>query len=397
MPQDEMPQLTAGMESTAPPSSQLAPRAAYIHVPFCAHRCGYCNFTVVANRQDLIPAYLDALATELACISGSHEVDTLFFGGGTPSQLALKPMEQLFSIVREAFPLASDGELSVEVNPVDLTPEKAKLLATAGVTRISLGAQSFNAGVLRTLERDHTGDDIRRAVNLARTFARSVSLDLIFATPDQTIGAWERELAAVLELEPDHVSTYGLTYERGTSFWSRLNKSELNEINEETQRQMYLLAIERLAAGGLEHYEISNFARSGHRCRHNEGYWSGDEYFAAGPGAARHIAGERSTNHRSTLTWIKRLRAGQSPITERETLLAHDKARETLVLGLRRIEGIDQREFQRKTGFTASELLGNSLNQWLRLRLVVFDGGRIRLTRNGMLLSDQMWSEVLRI
>ncbi len=393
MPNDDASQSSA----TTAIERQPSPRAAYIHVPFCAHRCGYCNFTLVAGRSDLIPAYLGALESELSKLSGVHEVDTLFFGGGTPTQLSANELERLFDIVRRKFPLAAGGELSVEANPADFTFDKARAMQSAGVSRISLGAQSFQPQTLKLLERDHAPADIASAVELARTFARSVSLDLIFACPGQTLPDWERELAAGLALQPDHLSTYGLTYERGTSFWSRLQQARLAELDDETQRTMYLKAIDTLTAAGFEHYEVSNHARPGHRCRHNEVYWRGAEYLAAGPGAARYVDGERSVNHRSTFTWLKRIGAGQSAIAERERLDPEDKARELLVLGLRRTAGINVDAFRDQSGFDPLVLLAGLLDRWRQLDLIEQSGSRLRLTREGLLLSDQMWSDVVRV
>src|SRR6187401_289935 len=203
-----------------------APRAAYIHVPFCRRRCGYCNFTLVAGRDDLIDAYLEALALELRGLEQPREVDTLFFGGGTPTHLPPERLERLFALVREWFPLAEGGELSIEANPVDLDEARSSILASAGVTRVSLGAQSFHSWKLKALERDHDGDTVRAAFTFARQFASSVSLDLIFGVPGETPADWQEDLSEAIALAPDHVSTYGLTFEKGTSFWSRLSRGE---------------------------------------------------------------------------------------------------------------------------------------------------------------------------
>ncbi|MEX2176273.1 MAG: radical SAM family heme chaperone HemW [Pirellulaceae bacterium] len=373
----------------------MNPRAAYIHVPFCRHRCGYCNFTLVAGRDDLIESYLEALARELALLEGPHEVDTLFFGGGTPTHLPAGQLQRLFEIVRRWFPLATGGELSIEANPLDLD-EKASVLSRAGVTRISLGVQSFNSDKLALLERDHQAADIHLAYQLARGVAQSVSVDLIFGAPGETLDDWHRDLEAALALAPDHVSTYGLTFEKGTAFWSRLADGELAQIPEETERQMYELAIDTLTAAGYEHYEVSNFARPGHRCRHNETYWSGEQYFAAGPGAARFIVGRREINHRSTTTYINRLLAGQSPVAESETLEPEDAARERLVFSLRRIEGIDPAAFAAQTGYSVDQLGGAALPRLIELGFLEQPPGRLRLTRAGLLVSDAIWPRFLR-
>lgn len=372
-------------------------RAAYIHVPFCRHRCGYCNFTLVAGRDDLIEAYLDALAIELSWLKEPRQVDTLFFGGGTPTHLLPAQLQRLFEIVGRWFPLAVGGEFSVEANPNDLDGAgRSAVLSLAGVTRVSLGVQSFDARKLKLLERDHQEREIWRAYEAARGFANSVSLDLIFGIPGESLADWQRDLQQALSLAPDHLSTYGLTFEKGTAFWSRLSHGELARADEDLERQMYELAIDTLTDAGYEHYEVSNFARPGHRCRHNENYWLGGQYFAAGPGAARFVAGRREVNHRSTTTYIQRVLAGQSPVAESEQLGPEDSARERLVFALRRLEGIDIADFAATTGFSVSQLGGEALKKFTDQGLLDLRGNRLRLTRNGLLVSDALWPEFLR-
>ena len=377
-------------------SSITDPRSAYIHVPFCAHRCGYCNFTLVAGRDDLIEPYLTAIGRELSWLEWPREVDTLFFGGGTPTQLRGGQLERLLTTVLAWHPLAAGHEFSVEANPADIDAATVRALADHGVTRISLGAQSFNAGKLRRLERDHQPADIARAVELIRAAGLHVALDLIFAAPDETLVDWQADLAAALSLQPDHVSTYGLTFERGTSFWSRLTHNQVARAPEELERSMYAAAIDTLTAAGFEHYEVSNFARPGHRCRHNEAYWSGDEYFAAGPGASRHVAGVRETNHRSTTTYLKRVLAGESPVAEREQLPPEDRARELLVFALRRLGGVERDWFKARTGFDIDQLARPALSDFMHLGLLSDDGHSVRLTRAGLFVSDALWPKFLR-
>ena len=377
-------------------SVESPPRAAYIHVPFCARRCGYCNFTVIAGRDDLIDRYLEAIELELAALGQPREIDTLFLGGGTPTHLAVDQLRRLLASVSRWFPLAAGAEASVEANPADLDAGKAALLAEHGITRISLGAQSFYPDKLRLLERDHDPDDIRRSFALARSHFASVSLDLIFGAPGETLASWLADLDAALALAPDHISTYGLTYERGTTFWGRRSKGHLVQLDESLERSMFEAAIDRLSSAGFEHYEVSNFAQPGRRCRHNEVYWAGKSYYAAGPGAARYVDGRREVNHKSPTTWLKRVLAGDSPVAEEETLSPEDRAREMLVLGLRRIAGIDRRDFAARTGFEIDELVGRELQRYLDLGLLIADGSRIRLTRDGLFVSDAIWPDFLR-
>lgn len=377
------------------PSSAPA-RAAYVHVPFCAHRCGYCNFTLIAGREDLIDQYLAALRQELSWLGSPRPVETLFIGGGTPTHLPPDALDRLCRMVREWFRLPAGGEFTVEANPAGLDADRVSLLAEHGVTRLSLGAQSFDADKLRRLERDHAPRDIAASVALTRSRIPSVSLDLIFAAPGETLDVWRADLKAALDLRPDHLSTYGLTYERGAAFWGRLQRGQLRQADEELERTMYAEAIERLTAADFEHYEVSNFALPGRRCRHNEHYWAAREYYAAGPGAARYLNGRREVNHRSTTTWLRRVLRGQSPVAESETLAPEDRAREALVLGLRRLAGVDRQQFFEQTGFEVDRLVGPELHRHVKLGMLSDCAGRVRLTREGLFVSDAIWADFLR-
>ena len=385
--QGQLPQ----MAKLTPPGA----RAAYLHIPFCRHRCGYCNFTVVAGRDDLTERFLAAVERELQSLETPRPVDTLFFGGGTPTHLDPTHLARLTALARRWFPLDSDSEWSVEANPIDLDAQRLGVLASAGVTRISLGVQSFRDAKLRLLERDHSGHQAREAIAAARSAVAVVAIDLIFATPGETLDDWNRDLDAAIALKPDHISTYGLTFEKGTSYWARRRAGNLAEVDEETQRAMYESAIDRLTAAGYEHYEVSNFARPAHRCRHNEAYWRGDEFFAAGPGASRYLDGRRETNHRSTTTYIARVLSGRSPVAEIDELSPRDRARERLVFALRRIAGVPRDWFATATGFTVDELARTAIERYVQLGLIDDDGETIRLTREGLLVSDALWPEFL--
>lgn len=371
------------------------PRSAYLHVPFCTHRCGYCNFTVIAGRDDLTTAYLDAIEQELELLETPHEVDTLFLGGGTPTHLSPKELNRLLALATKWFPPAIGAELSVEANPIDITTEKVELLASAGINRISLGVQSFHDDKLKLLERDHRRREVEAAASLILPKIPNLGVDLIFAAPGESLDDWKEDLRSAIFLGAHHISTYGLTFEKGTSFWSRRERSQLLEADEELQRDMYLTAIDSLTYHGLEHYEVSNFARPGFRSQHNQQYWLGRRYFAAGPGASRHIGMLRETNHRSTTTYIKRMEQGESPVAEQELLTPEMKARERLVFGLRMLEGIHLPTFQQDTGTTPEQLCGSTIDQFLDHRLLERVGDRLRLTQEGLLLSDTICVELL--
>ncbi len=372
-----------------------AAEAAYVHVPFCRHRCGYCNFTLIAGRDDLVPAYLRALGRELSTLGKPRPVRTLYLGGGTPSHLSATDLDRLVALVLQWFPLQPDWEFSLEANPLDLTEERLRVLAGHGVNRLSLGIQSFSDRKLSILERDHRRAEILRAWELAGEFVGERSVDLIFAAPGETLDEWKRDLAETIALAPQHVSTYGLTYERGARFWSRLQKGQLQAIDESLEREMYLTAIQTLSASGYEHYEVSNFARGGRQCRHNLVYWKGEPYYGAGPGAARYLLGRREVNHRSTVAYIRRVLAGQSPVAESEILSPLAAAREKLVFGLRMLAGIDLEQLAQETGFGIGTIAEPAMSRWVELGMLERRDARVRLTRQGLLISDALWPDML--
>lgn len=373
------------------------PRSAYLHVPFCRHRCGYCNFAVVADRIDLVSDYLDAIERELNWLQKPRPVKTLYFGGGTPTRLPLEQLKKLLRLAKQWFPVEEPDnfEWTVEANPADLPSEAIKMLAEEGVTRISLGAQSFNGTKLKKLERDHNDTDICRTVETAHKNGLDVSIDLIFAAPGETLDEWKNDLQKAVDLKTSHVSTYGLTFEKGTTFWNRLHSNQLNEVEEDLQRKMYLTSIEILTNAGFDHYEVSNFAKPGCRSRHNEAYWAGQEYYAVGPGAARYLDGVRETNHRSTTTYLKRVLNDESPVAEREELTAEQRARERLVFGLRRIEGVNRSQFHQSTGYEIENLVESEITKLVDLGMLEQTSTHLRLTREGLLVSDALWPELL--
>jgi len=382
------------------------PRSLYIHVPFCAHRCGYCDFTLVAGKDHLAEKYLDALTLEIDrelqrvdnSDSAAHpkpELDTVFFGGGTPTQLSAQQLERLCGIVRDRFQLTSETEFSVEANPARMTDDRIAVLSDAGVNRISLGVQSFDNATLTMLERDHRRADVFDCVDRIRKRIENISLDLIFAVPGQSLELWETTLQTAIDLSPTHLSTYGLTFEKGTAFWTRREKGELPQAAEDLERQMYEVAMSKLAAHDFDQYEISSFARPGFRCRHNQIYWSGKTYFGFGPGAASLMNNERRQNHRSVTTWINKVLAGESAIGDVEELDPESFARELLVLSLRTNDGVTRQTFHEQTGFDIANLAGGSINRLMDQGLIEEVDSTIRLTYEGRFLADTVAGELL--
>ncbi len=374
----------------------LYPQAAYVHVPFCAQHCGYCDFAVAVGQDERIDAYLDALQIELSGLTAPHPVRTLFFGGGTPTYLPHRPLERLLTMTQRWLPLLPDHEFSVEANPSGLDVEKIELLRAFGVNRLSLGVQSFQARTLHILERDHRPADVPRVLDLIRPRIANFSCDLIFGVPEQTLEQWRADLAQVIELGPMHVATYGLTYENGTRLWKQRAHGDVTALDEETEYAFYMHAIQTLESAGFAHYEISNFARPGFACRHNQVYWANHAYLGFGVGAARYVNGVRELNTRDLHTYINRLRAGQTPTFQSECLPPRERAVETIAVQLRRAAGIERSDFARQTGFALDHLVGAKLRELVEQELVCDDGESVALTRRGKCLGDAVVETLMR-
>ena len=371
------------------------PRAAYVHVPFCAHHCGYCDFAIAVGHDHLIDLYLDALDAEMATLTEPQPVRTIFIGGGTPTHLSAPQLARLLGSIRRWLPLDSGGEWSIEANPDTLDDDKIAVLADHGVNRVSLGAQSFHPHLLDVLDRRHVPSEVGRAVERVRRRIAHVSLDLIFGAPGQTEADWRADLAAALALQPDHVSTYGLTYEKGTPLWKRRERGAVTALDEDAELTLYRIGIETLEDAGFEQYEISNFARSGGRCRHNETYWLNHAHFGFGMGAARYVRGRRELNTRDLKTYLRRVLSGESPTFQSEELGPEERARETMAVMLRRRDGIDRTRFKNQTGFDLDDLVGDRLAALVGQKLLEDYGWRVRLTRAGQYVADAVIERLL--
>ena len=368
-----------------------APKAAYIHVPFCHSRCPYCSFTVIANRLDLVDRYVEAVTCELSTLSRPNTVNTIFIGGGTPTLLPREPMERLFTTIRRWLPLAEHGEWSIEANPQDVDPDLCALLRDQGINRISLGGQSFDTAKLKTLGRDHTGDQLARSIDVATQWFDEVSVDLIFGVPGEDMLTWKSDLRAAKSRGVSHLSTYGLTYEKGAQYWSQLQKGQLVAVTEETELEMYLYAIETLTQHGMDHYEVSNFAKPGSKCRHNQTYWKGDPWLGVGPGAAAFVDGTRSVNHRSTLKYLQRIEAGQSPVAESQKLDWSTRTRERFIFGMRQLKGVEWNSLADSGDPEAVAAIAQQLPKHIALGFIEWHDGHIRLTPQGLPISDSLW------
>lgn len=384
-----MTTLAVADEAKKGDRGDASPRAAYVHVPFCAHKCGYCDFASVAGQDELADRYLDALDLEMARILGRpRRVETIFVGGGTPTYLTADQLARLLSKI--AYWLSPDPstEFTVESNPNTLSEDKIAVLAQSGVNRVSLGAQSFEPTLLNQLERNHDPHSVPLAMQMLRPAIDNISIDLIFGIPGQTMEQWRGDLEQALALAPSHLSAYGLTYEKGTPLWKQRRLGTVTPVEETLEAEMYEHLLDRMSAAGFEHYEISNFAIPGRQCRHNGVYWSNDAYFGFGTGAAAYVGGTRTLNLRPLVAYLEQVENGQSPVCQSETLEPAARARETAVLMLRRLRGIDRSDFLERTGYSIDDLAAAAIHAMCDLGLLDDDGRRLCLTRAGLLLAD---------
>ncbi len=357
----------------------------YIHIPFCVRKCLYCDFTSVPYDEEQADDYVEALCKELALKKHqAGNLKTLYIGGGTPSLMSDKFFEILFSCLTANFRFASHPEITVEANPGTLSKAKLGILVSLGINRISFGIQSFQDNELKALGRIHTSREAMTALEIARkTGLTNISLDLMYGIPGQTIATWRDTLKNAVELAPSHISAYELTPEKGTPLFCMLEEERIELPGEEIVLGMYDDAIAYLAENDYGHYEISNFARPGFRCRHNQNYWDRGEYLAAGAGAHSFIAGVRTRNTGNIPVYIERLRAGTLPLEESLAISAPEALREQLFLGLRKTDGIPLAGME-PTRVNITEAAAELIEEgYLEIA-----GGNLRLTRKGLVLSN---------
>jgi oxygen-independent coproporphyrinogen-3 oxidase len=375
------------------PSAARVPFGIYVHVPFCAARCGYCDFNTytpseLAGSGASPDGWLDAVRRELdraAAVIGPRAVDTVFVGGGTPSLLGASRLGEVLDAVRATFGLAPDAEVTTESNPESTSPEFFAGLVEAGFTRVSLGMQSAAPHVLRVLERRHTpGRAVAAALEARAAGLAHVNLDLIYATPGETDDDLRASLDAVLAAGVDHVSAYALIVEDGTALARRVARGELPAPDDDVAAARYELLDDRLTAAGLCWYEVSNWATSpGARCRHNLGYWLDGDWWGLGPGSHSHLAGSRWWNVKHPARYAALLAAGESPEAGREELTAGEQATERVMLRLRLASGLPLSLLDAAGRAAAARPAAEGL-----LDLMALDEGRAVLTRRGRLLAD---------
>ena len=371
-----------------------SPVGLYVHVPFCASTCDFCAFYQTKPTAERVKGFLQGIADEAAQIAWTRPITTVFWGGGTPGLLSPRDLARLASTVRERCS-GAPVEWSVEMAPASVTDERLAALREGGVTRISMGVQSFQPALLEGLGRQHTVDQVYRAYDRIRAanFA-SVNLDLMFALPGQTEAEWAADVCEAVALAPDHLSTYCLTFEEDTALWVKLSQGRV-KLDTEHEARLYEATWVQLAAAGYGQYEVSNFARPGHECRHNLNTWRMHEWVGLGPSAASQHAGWRGANVSDLEQWQKHLARGARVTEDRVALTPALLAEDALIFGLRTNAGVDVTAWRQRSQEAPWSVVETALQQLTADGLAKWSGPRVQLTDRGRLLADAVGSEIM--
>ena len=366
----------------------------YVHIPFCVRKCAYCDFNSYSGYTDAhIEKYVRALTHEIHQAGTSGEmVDTVFFGGGTPTAIPATEEAALLRAVRETLAVTPEAEITTEANPGTMDVAHLEILRAAGFNRISFGVQSFDAGLLQTLDRIHSAEEAKNAVRAARAAGfENVSLDLMFALPRQTLTQWRDTLEQALALETDHLSLYSLIVEEGTGFWTLRQKGRLPLPDDDAAAEMFQMAIDAAGGAGYRQYEVSNFARPSRECRHNLHYWRNEPYFGFGCGAVGYQEGARRMNLKSPAKYAEAVEAGRDLTLSSETLPRDAQMAETMMLGLRLTqEGVDCALFAARFGVDPREQYASEVETFARRGLLEVAGESLRLTPQGVFLANDV-------
>ena len=397
--------------------SGIGPLALYAHIPFCETKCPYCDFNTFAGIDGLMPSYVAALRRELAAwgdVLAHPEVETVFFGGGTPSYLPAEDMSSVVETIRSTFHVAPAAEVTLEANPGDLTAAKLAAYLECGVNRLSIGVQSLSDRLLDVLGRRHSTDDAVDAYQMAMASGfNNVSIDLMYGLPYQTMDDWEETLVGAVRLSPPHISMYCLTLEAGTPLEQQVKSGQMPEPDSDLAADMYLAAQDALGQRGYRQYEISNWSQPGFESRHNMTYWRNQPFLGVGPGAHSYLPGFRFFNLKSPREYIRRVPPEFSSQVDRPWVISREaiegmpavdgveaidrplEMADTLMMGLRLDTGVSTVEFTRRFGVTLSHAYDGAIDELTSVNLVETVDGWVRLTPRGRLLGNEVFSRFL--
>ncbi|HEV3308986.1 MAG TPA: radical SAM family heme chaperone HemW [Chloroflexota bacterium] len=376
-----------------------APSSLYIHIPFCPYKCPYCDFATYVGGDALVEPYVQATCAEIERQSApfpGHALDTVYFGGGTPSMLTARQIGAILTAVQRGFGIRDGAEISIEANPDSVDAARLAGYRAAGINRLSIGVQSMDGEELEHLGRGHVPEDVRMVTRLGRSAGfDNISLDLIYGTPRQTMKSWAETLATALTLEPDHLSLYSLIVEPGTRFNRMQAKGTLKLPEDDLVADMYTFACDRLR-DGFEHYEVANWARDGRRSAHNINYWLNEQFFAVGVGAYDYLRPYRAVRVRSTKRYIEAMRLGHDGIAHRDLVDSELERFETAIMRLRLLnEGLDRGVFRERFGESLDARYSAVLGELVSLGFIDDDGETIRLRESMVPLANEAWERFL--
>jgi oxygen-independent coproporphyrinogen III oxidase len=371
----------------------------YIHIPFCSKRCTYCDFyTEVAPK--LIPSLVDSIIKELHIRKDylqKQEIKTIYFGGGTPSILNNKQFSKIFEAIFSIYSVSEDAEITFESNPDDLTSHFFDSIRLLPFNRISIGIQSFDDEDLKRINRRHSAQQAMEAVKNAQNAGfGNISIDLIYGLPFQTLQKWEKQLNTALGLQIQHVSAYGLTYEEGTVLWKQRKTGKVKPVDDEIMNEMYLLLVKKMKENGFEAYEISNFAIQNFRSRHNSSYWKQDAYLGVGPSAHSYDLSSRQWNVASITEYISAIE-NYTPYFEREDLTLFDRYNDYVMVSLRTSEGIDLVFLKQKFGVELATYCYENIKTFIESNNVIHSDGKLCLNPEGIMISNQILIQLMRV
>ncbi len=371
----------------------------YIHIPFCLSKCSYCSFVSFPNMNHLFDRYVKAIGEELRAIASgppAGHLQTMFFGGGTPSLLSIENIADIFAACRSWLTIDEETEITMEINPKTVDFLKLLSLKKLGINRLSIGVQSFCDKGLQFLGRLHTAQEACEAVEWAKKSGyTNINIDLMSGLPGQTVELWRWDLQTAIELDPTHLSLYQLTVEEGTDLDAQIKKGNLVLPQEDDVLAMDNLTVELSTSSGFDQYEISNFSKPGFSCRHNINYWKNGEHYAVGAAAVRYLAGERSRNVDNPRSYCTMIEQGGTAVVESENLDLESSFRETVVMGLRMLEGVSMEDLYQRYGIDLQAYYGKTMEKLLQMSLLQVHDSFLRLTPQGRAVANQVLADLV--
>lgn len=375
-------------------------RGVYIHIPFCHQICNYCDFNKFYFHNQPVDEYIESLGKEMALWQddlAKAKIETIFLGGGTPTALSLEQLERLLTLIHQYIPLEHVKEFSSEANPDELTLEKMQLMRKFGVNRLSMGVQTFNQDLLKILGRTHSNNHVYDVIQYAKqTEFPSISIDLMYGLPNQTMEQWKESLQEAFRLKIPHISAYSLLVEPKTIFYNLLSKGKLSLPGEDLEAEMYGYLMDEMKRNGYKQYEISNFSYEGKASEHNLLYWNNDEYIGLGAGAHGYVNSIRYSNHGPLKKYMQQLEIGEKPVMMQKEVTYEEKMEEEMFLGLRKNQGVSLSNFDKRYGKSLYEAYGNEIEELLKKELIEIKNDYVFLTSRGRFVGNEVFQYFLK-